>query len=228
MPTHSPRSAPGPSADPAPLTNGPDDARDWLLLAHGAGQGPASPFMQGIAERLAAAGLRVVRFRFPYLRRSEAEGRRRPPDREPALRAAWEAEIAAAGRAPPRLLIGGKSLGGRIASLIADEIGAAGLICLGYPFHPPGKPERPRIEHLQTLRTPALICQGTRDPFGHPGEVEAYGLGRRILMHWIEGGEHSFKPRAASGRRWEDNLDAAASAIIDWCRHDPEAPGTAR
>ena len=159
------------------LLDGPADARHHLILAHGAGEGPDSPFLTHIARALAAGGVGVTRFAFPYMAEAVRSGRRRPPDREPVLRAAWQEAIIAAlarGLDPTRLFIGGKSMGGRIASLIADEVGVAGLICLGYPFHPPGRPERLRTAHLAALRTPTLICQGTRDPFGRPEEVAAY------------------------------------------------------
>ena len=125
------------------LFDGPSDARHHLILAHGAGEGPASPFLSHIARVLAEGGVGVTRFAFPYMAKIARSGRRRPPDREPVLRAAWHQAIAAVlarGLDPPRLFIGGKSMGGRIASLIADEVGAAGLVCLGYPFHPPGAP----------------------------------------------------------------------------------------
>lgn len=197
--------------DPAPLVSGPASADHRLLLAHGAGQGPDSPFMEAIAALLAETGLQVVRFRFPYMQ--TGEGKRRPPDREPRLRAAWLSEIAQQDLPRSRLLIGGKSLGGRIASLIADEAEVAGLICLGYPFHPPGKPETVRVDHLRQLRTPTLICQGERDPFGNRAEVEAYRLSEQIELAWIMDGEHSFKPRKRSGRDWQQNLAASAAAV---------------
>lgn len=105
-------------------------------------------------------------------------------------------------------------MGGRIASMIADHCGVAGVVCLGYPFHPPGKPEKLRIAHLQSLRTPTLIVQGTRDPFGKPGEVRSYGLSPAIELVWVPDGDHSFAPRKKSGRTDERNLDEAAEAII--------------
>jgi predicted alpha/beta-hydrolase family hydrolase len=120
----------------------------------------------------------------------------------------------AAGTDARRLLIGGKSLGGRMASLIADERGAAGLVCLGYPFHPPGKPDRLRTEHLLVLRTPTLICQGARDTFCKQEEVAGYALAPSIRLAWIEDGDHSFKPRKRSGRTWEQNLDQSAEAAV--------------
>ncbi|MGB5416696.1 MAG: alpha/beta family hydrolase, partial [Polyangiales bacterium] len=98
--------------------------------------------------------------------------------------------------------------------IIADEVGAAGLLCLGYPFHPPGKPERLRTAHLETLRTPSLIVQGTRDPLGAEEEVAGYSLSRAIELAWMEDGDHSFKPRKRSGRTLDQNFEAAAAAAI--------------
>jgi predicted alpha/beta-hydrolase family hydrolase len=201
-----------------PLIDGPGDAGVVLVLAHGAGQGPDSEFMAQMADRFAAGGARVVRPWFPYMARAAAEGRRRPPDPEPrlldALRAVIEAERGVAGR----IVIGGKSMGGRIAAMLADEVGAAGFVCFGYPFHPPGKPERTRLEALAELRTPALICQGERDPFGNCNEVGGYGLSPAVRVAWIADGEHSFKPRKASGRTWTRNLDEAAALTLDFLR----------
>jgi uncharacterized protein len=193
------------------LTDGPDDAPATVVLAHGAGAGMDTPFMNAMAERLAEAGLRVVRFEFPYMQKKRADGKRRPPDRPPVLEAAWAELIARLGA--ERVVIGGKSMGGRIASIVADDAGVAGLVCLGYPFHPPGSPDKLRIAHLERLRTPALIVQGTRDPFGKPDEVECYPLSKSIHVHWIDDGDHSFKPRARSGRTPAQNLDEAASAV---------------
>jgi predicted alpha/beta-hydrolase family hydrolase len=199
------------------LGEGPTAAARTLVLAHGAGQPMRSPFMNGVAGGLAAGGLRVVRFEFPYMADMQRSGRRRAPDREVVLLATWNQVIdrlLADGMPPQRLLIGGKSMGGRMASLIADERSAGGLICLGYPFHPPGKPERRRIEHLRDLRTPTLICQGTRDPFGKRDEVEGYPLSEAVRLAWIEDGDHSFKPRKASGRKPEQNLEQAVAAVL--------------
>jgi predicted alpha/beta-hydrolase family hydrolase len=201
------------------LTDGPTDARCHLILAHGAGQGADSPFMSTVARALATAGLRVTRFSFPYIVRSEVEGRRRPPDREPILIETWLRVIAeqrAAHGPVTRLLIGGKSMGGRIASLIADEAGVDGLVCLGYPFHPPGRPERTRVAHLSGLGTSALICQGERDPFGSREEVAGYVLSPSIEIVWIADGEHSYKPRRASGVTLEQNLSLAANAVVSF------------
>jgi len=174
-----------------------------------------SPFMSQVAHGVAKPKVRVVRFEFPYMKLRRKDARNRPPDREPVLLAAWRAVISELGDAS-RLVIGGKSLGGRIASMVADEMGVRGLVCLGYPFHPPGKPEYPRIAHLQRLRTPALILQGTRDPFGRREEVVEYRLSKKIRFGWIEDGDHSFKPRASSGRTEAQNLEEAILMVGDF------------
>ncbi|MBK1632995.1 alpha/beta hydrolase [Thiohalocapsa halophila] len=203
---------------PKPLYDGPADADAVLILAHGAGQPPDADFMTAMAERLAAGGVRVVRPWFPYMARAAADGRKRPPDGAAKLLSALREVIAAERAQAGRLAIGGKSMGGRIAAMLADEVGAAGLLCLGYPFHPPGKPERTRLEALAALRTPALICQGERDPFGNRDEVAGYGLSPSVRLAWIADGEHSFKPRKASGRTWAQNLDAAAGQALHFLR----------
>jgi hypothetical protein len=173
----------------------------------------ASPFMETIAREIlkAATSIRVVRFNFPYMTRAHRENRRRPPDREAVLLTVFR-EMAARYDAAS-LYIGGKSMGGRMASQVADELGVAGLVCLGYPFHPPGRPDKLRTDHLNTLDTPTLICQGTRDTFGELTEVSGYRLAESIRFHWLEDGDHSFKPRKASGRTLEQNLGEAAAEV---------------
>jgi uncharacterized protein len=180
------------------LRNGPEEAFTRVVLAHGAGAGMDSPFMQTIAEGLAARGFSVVRFEFPYMREKRRGGAKRGPDRQDVLVNAWRGAIEALGGAHS-LVLGGKSLGGRIASLIADEVGAKGLVCLGYPFHPPGRPRVLRTRHLEQLKTPTLIVQGTRDSMGSRDEVPDYTLSPRIHVTWIEDGDHSLKPRRKSG-----------------------------
>ncbi|MBV8361283.1 MAG: alpha/beta hydrolase, partial [Deltaproteobacteria bacterium] len=140
---------------------------------------------------------------------------RRPPDREPVLLDAWREVIEALGGGR-QLVFGGKSLGGRIASMVADEAQVRGLVCLGYPFHRPGKAPGARLKHLKSLLTPALIVQGTRDSFGSRGEVEKYELPRQIRIAWIDDGDHSFKPRVRSGRTEQQNLIAAIDAVRDF------------
>jgi len=174
-----------------------------------------SAFMSTIARDVASAGFRVARFEFPYMRSRREDGKKRPPDREPVLRQTWHEAICALSEAvgPGGLVIGGKSLGGRIASLVADEAGVAGLVCLGYPFHPPGQPDKLRVAHLAGLRTPALIVQGTRDPFGGRDEVSRYTLSRTLRVAFLEDGDHSFKPRVSSGRTEPQNLAEAVALV---------------
>ena len=199
------------------LIDGPGEAPVTLVLAHGAGAPMDSPFMNVIAEGVARSGFRVVRFEFPYMARRRTEGVKGPPNREPVLLDAWR-EVFAAVRATGPTVIGGKSLGGRMASKIADEVGAAGLVCLGYPFHPPGKPERLRTEHLRDLQTPTLIVQGTRDPFGTESEVGAYQLSPEIRVFWSGDGDHGLKPRVRSGRTETQNLTEAIEEICGFMR----------
>jgi predicted alpha/beta-hydrolase family hydrolase len=190
------------------LFDGPEAAPITLVLAHGAGAPRNSTFMNVVARGVAQGAVRVARFEFPYMRARRGGGPRRAPDPGPVLQESWLAAIAHLGGAA-RLVIGGKSLGGRIASMVADDAGVAGLVCLGYPFHPPGKPERLRTKHLETLRTPALIVQGTRDTLGSREDVAGYRLSSSIQIAWIEDGDHSFKPRASSGRTEAQNLSEA-------------------
>ena len=198
------------------LHDGPTDADTTIILAHGAGAGMDSPAMEAFAVGLAGAGLRVVRFEFPYMQRRRQTGKRGAPDRLPVLMESWRRAVATAGGG--RLVIGGKSMGGRIASMIADDIGVHGLVCLGYPFHPPGRPEKLRTAHLAALQTPTLIVQGTRDTFGKPDEVEGYDLSDTINIVWLDDGDHSFRPRKASGRTLEQNLAEAIAAMTEFVR----------
>lgn len=199
------------------IIDGKSNTGRMLLLAHGAGQGMASPFLDTIAGGVAEQGFRVIRFNFPYMVKSLKSGKKSPPDREPVLLDTWRSVIqwfVTGGVAANRLVIGGKSMGGRMASLIADEQGVGGLVCLGYPFHPPGRPEKTRTAHLEAIRTPTLICQGERDTFGRPEEVAGYRLSDRIRIEWIPDGDHSLKPRKASGLDQATNLRSAVEATV--------------
>jgi hypothetical protein len=211
--------------EPDLLIEGPSAAPLTVALAHGAGAGPDAPLLTWFAGALAARGYRVARFAFPYMALSRLSGVRRPPDRQPVLLDCWRRVIARF--EPSRLVIGGKSMGGRMASLIADEAGVRGLLCLGYPFHPPGQPERLRVEHLATLRTPSLIVQGERDPFGTRAEVAGYPLSPAISVSFIADGDHGLTPRAASGVSREAAWSAAAEAAGDFLAHLLQAPAPA-
>lgn len=166
--------------------------------------------MTFFAEGLAKAGYRTARFEFPYMAARRATGARRPPDRSPVLLDTWRAVIAELG--PDRLVIGGKSMGGRMASMVADETKVRGLVCLGYPFYGAGRKDKPRIEHLLNLKTRALICQGERDPMGDKDSISPLKLAPAIKLHWLPDGDHDLKPRRASGRSHDENLMDALDA----------------
>jgi predicted alpha/beta-hydrolase family hydrolase len=201
------------------LFTGPADAKTTILLAHGAGAPMDSAWMNAFADRLAARNIRVARFEFSYMAaRRTGEGRKPPPRAETVL-GEYRAAVEAIG-AGPKLIIGGKSMGGRVASMVAGELYAeqkiAGLVCLGYPFHPPGSPAKLRTAHLEKLAVPTLICQGERDPFGTREEVAGYRLSPSIELFWLEDGDHDFKPRKESGATAKGNLDAATERVAVW------------
>lgn len=208
---------------PELIIEGPKKAAWTIALAHGAGAPMDSPFMNVIAGGLAERGLRVARFEFPYMAARRRQGRGGPPDREPILRETWLQVVERLGR--ERLIVGGKSMGGRIASLIADEANVAGLVCLGYPFHPVGKPDQLRVKHLLTIKTPTLIVQGERDSFGSREEVAAYSLPAGIRIHWLTDGDHSFKPRKKSGVTEDQNREATIGEIGAFLDELPAAKG---
>jgi uncharacterized protein len=202
------------------LFDGPENARATILLAHGAGAPMDSASMSAAAKALAGAGFRVARFEFGYMASRRSAGGRKPPPRAESLKPEYFAAVGALGAAGP-LVIGGKSMGGRVASMIADELFAdgriAGLLCLGYPFHPPAKPEQLRTKHLAKLATPTLICQGTRDEFGKQGEVTGYNLSENIELLWLEDGDHDLKPRkSVSGFTAADHLKTMADRVSVW------------
>ena len=202
------------------LTSGPDTAPMTVLLAHGAGAAMDSPSMEAIARALADEGLRVVRFEFGYMA-ARRDGQRKPPPRAETLIPEYRQAVEDLTVDGP-LVIGGKSMGGRVASMVADELFAAGriagLLCLGYPFHPPDRPEKLRIAHLAGLKTPALICQGTRDQFGTREEVAGYALSPAIELLWLEDGDHDLKPRkTVSGFTAADHLRTVGEAVREWC-----------
>ncbi len=188
-----------------------------LVLAHGAGAPMDSPFMQEMALALCQRSVRVIRFEFPYMAGRRQGGTRRPPDPQVRLLEYWRQMYAEMRRqVTGPLAIGGKSMGGRMASLLADELGAAALVCLGYPFHPAGKPEKTRVEHLAALRTPTLIVQGERDALGNRDEVAQYLLASSIGLHWLPAADHDLKPLKRSGFTHEQHLQAAADAVANF------------
>lgn len=205
-----------------PPPNGP--AHAWLLLAHGAGAPMTSPFMNEITALIATHGIGVSRFEFAYMAARRTGGKRRPPPKAEHLMAEFIIAVAELKRAPVirgiPLLIGGKSMGGRVATLVADTLSAdariAGAVVLGYPFHPPKKPDALRTSHLEALHTPLLIIQGERDPFGTHAEVARYSLAKSIRIAWARDGDHDLTPRGGRGTTRKANLTAAADAISEF------------
>jgi len=192
-----------------------------LVLAHGAGVGQHSPFMVLAAKQMMARGVTTATFDFPYVIE-----RRKVPDRTPVLEESWRGAMAAARAhaafAGLALFIGGKSMGGRIASHLAAQHveGVSGLVFFGYPLHPPGKPDQRRDAHLPDIREPMLFIQGTRDPFGTPDEIRTLlpRLNAGAAIHEVGDGDHSFKVRASVGGKKQDAVldeifDAAAAFI---------------
>ena len=205
------------------LFDGPQDASVTLLLAHGAGAPMDSASMNATTKALAAQGFRVARFEFGYMAsRRTSEGRKPPPKAEKVM-PEFTAAVDDLGPTNGPLIIGGKSMGGRVACLVADELfqanRIAGLLCIGYPFHPPDRPQQLRTAHLVDLRTPTLICQGTRDEFGNRYEVGEYGLSDEIELFWLEDGDHDLKPRKAiSGFTTAGHLQSLSEGVVDWVR----------
>lgn len=199
------------------IIDGDHGAPRTFIFAHGAGGAMDTPFMNTVAHGLADRGIRVARFEFPYMAARRKGKKSGAPDREPILLDAWRQAIDQLGGGPA-VSVGGKSLGGRMASMVADEKGVRGLVCFGYPFHPPGAPEKMRTKHLMSLKTPALIIQGTRDAFGGPDDVKSYRLPKTIRIEWLKDGDHSYKPRASSGITLDEQLqraiDLAAKFIL--------------
>lgn len=192
-----------------------------VLLAHGAGADMHAATLTTVADALADAKVPSLRFQFPY-----RTAGRRAPDRPPVLAAAVReaaAELARRTKLPrERLVLGGRSMGGRVCSLVvgdgADPLPALGLVLLGYPLHPPGKPEQLRVEHFPRLRVPCLFVSGTRDAFGTPDELRAAAkkVRGRVSWHWIDTGDHGFKPLKSSGLTQAEALAGAAAAVVDF------------
>lgn len=200
-----------------------EEAVAHILLTHGASQPMDSRFFTTMVPMLLERGIAVTRFEFAYMRQIRETGKRRPP---PKIEKMFPEFIEALDQfreavAPgAKILIGGKSMGGRICSMLADELYDAGkingLVCLGYPFHPPKKPESLRTAHLENLKTPALFAQGERDPFGTTGDIAGYNLSSSIAFHWVSDGDHDFGPRGKSGFTRKGNIEAAAQAIREF------------
>ncbi|AEX21137.1 alpha/beta fold hydrolase [Vibrio sp. EJY3] len=192
------------------IVEGPESG-PLFIFAHGAGAGMEHDFMAAVAKGLVEQGIRVVRFNFPYMMKRAEAGKKRPPDRAPKLLEAYEEVITHFASTP--VVIGGKSMGGRMSSLLAENTLVAGIACLGFPFHPPGKPENYKGEHLATLEKPTLILQGERDTFGKREEFENFTLSDQVSVTFVPDGDHSFKPRKRSGYTEEGNIALAVEHL---------------
>ncbi|WP_064602171.1 alpha/beta fold hydrolase [Photobacterium sp. J15] len=221
---------------PEYLIDGPDskDAVATFLFAHGAGAGMDHEFMTAIAKGLAGHGIRVIRFDFPYMVKRREDGKKRPPDRQPKLLLDFQHHIDAFAD-EGKLVIGGKSMGGRMASLMVSDIAAespdvenchekvSGVACLGFPFHPPGKPDNFRGGHLQDTTLPTLILQGERDTFGTRAEVEGWQFANSVRIKYLPDGDHGFKPRKASGLTEQQNREQAVELLAAFIRECVDA-----
>ena len=195
------------------IRDGAPTATHILFFAHGAGAPMDSDFMNTIAAKISGRHIEVVRFEFPYMAARRIDGKKRPPDRPQKLLAHFAHVVSYAARPGAKLFIGGKSMGGRMATQLAAEktIAAKGIICLGYPFHAQGKPENVRLDHLTNVGCPMLFIQGTRDALGCLKDVAGYDLPAAVRMHWLEDGDHDLKPRIKSGLTHQQHLIEAAS-----------------
>ena len=190
-----------------------------LIFAHGAGAPMDSPFMESMTALLLAQGISVVRFEFPYMAQRRLDGRRRPPNKMDVLQDSWRdlyREVFEQVAGP--IVLAGKSMGGRVASMLVDELQASALICFGYPFYPVSKLDQPRIEHLLSLRTPTLILQGERDALGSREVVLTYNLSSAIEIEWLAMADHDLKPLKRSGFTHEQYLQRAAIKVADFVR----------
>ena len=192
-----------------------ENAVATFVFAHGAGAGKDSDFMQDVAAKLAEQGINVVRFNFPYMQKSAETGKKRPPDRAPVLEQTFLDVVDGLDEALP-IFIGGKSMGGRMSTLILSKSKAKAAMCFGYPFHPPGKPEKLRTEHLQDMDKPVLILQGERDTFGNQLEVNEYVLSEAVETRFFKDGDHSLKPRKASGLTQEQHINSAVEQCVSF------------
>lgn len=182
-----------------------------FIFAHGAGAPMDHEFMQEMTAQLVKNNISVCRFNFPYMQKIVESGKRRPPDKADTLLAHFK-QVVISQASPLPLFIGGKSMGGRMSTLVLEECDALGAICFGYPFHPPGKPEKLRTQHLQDITKPVFILQGERDTFGNKTEIPDYPLSRMVQVQYLADGDHSLKPRKSSGFNQSQHISTAAKA----------------
>lgn len=173
-----------------------------------------SEFMHSVSRLLVARGIAVVRFEFAYMATRRVDGKRRPPNPQKQLLEQWRRVYAEVRQNVEGIVaVGGKSMGGRMASIVADELGVDGLVCLGYPFYASGKPEKPRTAHLESLKSRTLIVQGERDALGNVQTVAGYSLSSAIRLYWLTAADHDLKPLKSSGFTHAGHLESAANEI---------------
>jgi predicted alpha/beta-hydrolase family hydrolase len=194
-----------------------------LILAHGAGAPMDSGFMASLAALYREKGITLIRFEFPYMQERRTLGKKRPPDRAPKLITYWMTVVdqfinELKEDKATHLFIGGKSMGGRMATMLLAEyeLPIEGCICFGYPYHPPGKPNKVRNEHFKDIEQSMLILQGERDTFGTKEEVLLYPNFSGVTHHWLKDGNHDLKPRKSAGVTHEQNIEEAVSASVAW------------
>lgn len=190
-----------------------------MILAHGAGAPMDSEFMSSLTQCLLELGVSVVRFEFPYMQQRRLDAVRRPPNKTAVLHHEWRRvyqEVRQKVAGP--IVLAGKSMGGRMASMLADELKPCALVCFGYPFYPARKPEKPRTEHLLDLQTPTLVVQGERDALGCQEEVQHYLLAPSIQIEWMALADHDLKPLKRSGRTQDEYVLQAAHCAVDFIK----------
>lgn len=192
-----------------------EQAKALFIFAHGAGADMNHEFMTQVSHLLVNKNISILRFNFPYMDKRALDGKRRPPDRMPALLSCYQQLIEGL-NTPLPIFIGGKSMGSRVAAMVADEYDKtlSGVVCLGYPFHPPKKPDNLRLAPLNSPLLPTLIIQGDRDTLGNKDEINGYSLGSNCEVLYLLDGDHSFKPRVKSGTTLAANIKQAVDHIV--------------
>lgn len=184
-----------------------------VIVAHGAGAGMDSEFMAMVSHYLSRHGLQVIRFEFPYMQQCRLDGKKRPPDRADKLLTAFRKIVEECPGDRP-IFLAGKSMGGRIATMILESSDVNCCFVFGYPFHPIGKQLTTRTEHFQELTKPVYIFQGDRDPMGNKDEVAQYSLPSAVRIHWLPDGNHDLKPRKASGFTQQEHIYSALDKML--------------
>lgn len=196
-----------------------------FIFAHGAGADSQSDFMQQMSELIGAADIEVIRFNFPYMDKRLLDSKRRPPDRADKLLICFQQQVeqvTANMQKGDRLFIGGKSMGGRMASLLMaqkSDLAITGGIGFGFPFHAVGKEPKDRLDHFSEQTKPFLFLQGERDTMGNKEEVAGYNLPTKAQVVWLADGNHDLKPRVKSGFTHQQHIEAAAHAAIEFMQH---------